>query len=104
MSDSLLNAVKIFVVVSAVVIVIGTATLIALLVKRGGGVPAAQVVAPAEPVVVPLPAGAEVIQMSVAGSQLHLLTRVPGEGQMVIVLDMATGERKRYLRLQPESP
>ncbi len=107
MSDSLLKALKIFVVVGAVVIVLGTATLISLLVKRAGsdgagtrsaGTPAASLVS------VALPPGAEVIQMSIAGSQLYLLGRSPAEGQFIIVVDQTSGERKRLFHLTPEAP
>lgn len=102
--DPVLKAVKIFVVVAGIAIVLGTATLIWLLVKRGGEArpPAASV--QAEPVNVALPRGAEVIQVMVSGSQLLLLGRAPGEGQFVAVVDLASGERRRLLRLVPEAP
>lgn len=106
MSDSLLKALKIFVVVGAVVIVLGTATLIALLVKRAGSGSAALPAGPpatgmAE---VALPPGAEVQQVTVAGAQLYLLGRSPGEGQFILVIDQTSGARKRLLRLVPEAP
>jgi len=41
---------------------------------------------------------------SLAGSQLVLLGTAPGEGQFVLVVDLASGERRRLLRLLPEHP
>jgi hypothetical protein len=102
MSDSLLKALKIFVVVGAVVIVGGTATLIWLLVKRGTSTRVASV--PAAPAIVALPPGGAVTAASLAGSQLVLLGTAPGEGQFVLVVDLASGERRRLLRLLPEHP
>jgi hypothetical protein len=103
-ADPVLKALKTFVVVAGVAIVLGTATLIWLLVKRGGQgarPPAAAV--REEPANVALPRGAEVIQVAVSGSQLLLLGRVPSEGQFVAVVDLASGERRRLLRLVPEA-
>jgi hypothetical protein len=105
MSDSLLKALKIFVVVGAVVIVAGTATLIWLLVKRGTSSRVASApAAPAVPATIALPPGGAVTEVSVAGSQLVLLGTAPGEGQFVLVVDLASGERRRLLRLVPERP
>jgi hypothetical protein len=103
MSDSLLRALKVFVVVSGVVIVVGTATLIWLVVKRGANVATtAPATAPAgEPGTVDLPPGGEVTQLAVSGSRLVLLGRAPGEGQFVVVVDLASGERRRLFRLAP---
>jgi hypothetical protein len=106
MSDSLLNALKVFVVVGGVVLVAGTATLIWVLVKRGtsrGELPVQTDASPQVPGTVALPAGAEVLQATLAGSRLLLLGRVPGEGQFVLVVDAATGARRQHLRLVPES-
>lgn len=105
MSDSLLNALKVFVVVGAVVLVAGTATLIWALVKRGtsrGELPAQVEATPHAPGTVTLPAGAEVLQATLAGSRLLLLGTVPGEGQFVLVVDAETGARRQHLRLVPE--
>jgi hypothetical protein len=94
----------VFVVVGGVVIVIGTATLIWLLVKRGASVatttPAAT---PAgESATIELPPGGEFTQLAVSGSRLVLLGRAPGEGQFVLVVDLASGERRRLFHLAPE--
>jgi hypothetical protein len=106
MSDSLLKALKIFVVVGAVVIVGGTATLIWLLVKRGTSmaVATAPAAAPQEPGTIALPPGAEVSQIAAAGPELLLLGRTPGEGQFLLVVDAKSGATRRLLRLVPAPP
>jgi hypothetical protein len=107
MSDSLLKALKIFVIVGAVLIVGGTATLIWLLVKRGTSMAVATrpaPTAPLEPGTVELPPGSEVTQVAAAGRELLLLGRAPGEGQFVLVVDATSGERRRLLRLVPRQP
>ena len=102
MSDSLLRAVKLFVVVGAVLIIAGTATLIAMLVKRGSHI-AETPQAAAAPATVTLPPGAVVTQASLAGRELMLLGRAPA-GQFVLVADSASGKRRRLLWLAPEAP
>lgn len=104
MSDSLLKALKLFVVVGAVLLVGGTATLIWALVKRGTSRSEALPVVAGPPGTVLLPPGAEVRQATLSGSQLVLLGTVAGEGQFVLVVDAATGARRRFLRLMPERP
>jgi hypothetical protein len=103
MSDSLLRAVKLFVVVSGVLIIAGTATLIAMMVKRGAHVAERPPTAPADPATVALPPGGEVTQASVAGRELVLLGRAP-QGQFVIVAELASGERRRLIWLAPAAP
>jgi hypothetical protein len=102
MPESLLRAVKLFVVVAGVLIVAGTATLIALLVKRGAAeadrAENREVPAPAPPV--ELPPGGEVTQAAVAGRELVLLGRAP-RGQFVLVVGLARGERRRLVWLAP---
>ena len=102
MSDSLLRAVKLFVVVSGVLIIAGTATLIALMVKRGTQATDRAPTA-AEPSTVALPPGGEVIQASVAGRELVLLGRA-AQGQFVLVVELASGERRRLVWLAPGGP
>jgi hypothetical protein len=104
MSDSLLKALKVFVVVGAVLLVGGTATLIWALVKRGTSRDEAPPAVAGPPGTVLLPPGAEVRQASLTGSQIVLLGEVPGEGQFVLVVDATTGARRRFLRLMPERP
>jgi len=94
-----------FVVVAGLLIVAGTATLIWLLVKRSGvsaqDHPAVTI---ADPGTVALPAGGEITQVATAGGQLLLLGRSPAEGQFLLVVDLASGERRRLLRLVPAEP
>ena len=101
MSDSLLRAVKLFVVVGGVLIIAGTATLIALLVKRGTR-PAER--PPLDPAAARRPRhcrpGGEITQASVAGRDLVLLGRAP-QGQFVLVVEAASGERRRLVWLAP---
>lgn len=107
MSDSLLKALKIFVVVGAVVIVGGTATLIWLLVKRGTSMAVATAPAPPPPQVpgtIELPPGAEITQIAAAGPELLLLGRAPAEGAFVLAVDAKTGARRRLWRLVEARP
>jgi hypothetical protein len=104
MSDSLLNALKVFVIVGAVVLVGGTATLIWALVKRGASRAAPPEAAgpPPPPGTILVPAGAEIAQATLTGSRLLLLGQAPGEGQFVLLVDAASGARRSFLRLVPE--
>jgi hypothetical protein len=102
MSDSLLRAVKLFVIVGGVLIIAGTATLITMLVKRGTR--AADTPPPAAAAGdATIPAGGEVTSASMAGRDLVLLGRAPA-GQFVLVVDPASGARRRLLWLAPEKP
>jgi hypothetical protein len=98
MSESLLRAVKLFVVVGGVLIIVGTATLIAVLVKRGTDVAGGAEAAPGVPATVQLPPGGEATEVSVASRQLVILGRAP-QGQFVLVVDLASGERRRLVWL-----
>lgn len=101
----MLKAVKLFVVVAGLLIVGGTATLIWQLVKRGGEAARARpAVATTEPRSVVLPAGGEITQVAAQGSQLLLLGRSPADGQFLLVIDLASGERRQLLRLLPAPP
>jgi hypothetical protein len=93
------------VVVSGILIVGGTATLIWVLVKRGTSTAVAPAaMAPALTGTIELPPGGEVAQVTVAGSRLVLLGRAPGLGQFVLEVDLATGARRKLLRLAPAAP
>ena len=102
MPDSLLKALKLFVIIGGIVIVGGTATLIWVVVKRGTTAPVS--VAAALPGTIELPPGGEVAQMAVTGSRLLLLGRAPNLGQFVLEVDLATGARRQLLRLAPAAP
>jgi hypothetical protein len=101
MSDSLLRAVKLFVVVGGVLIVAGTATLIALLVKRGATLADAPAPDAAMPATVTLPSGGEIVRADLAGRDLVLLGR-SGRGQFVLVVELATGATRHLVWLAPE--
>lgn len=95
--------VKLFVLLSGVLIIAGTATLIALMVKRGTQVAEPAAAAPTVPSTVTLPPGGEVTQASVAGRELVLLGRAP-QGQFVLVVELASGGRRRLVWLAPAGP
>lgn len=105
--ETWLKALKVFVVVAGILIVLGTATLIWLLVQRG--LPEDRTAGRATATVpgdgtLRIPAG-----MRVAGAQLDggraLLLLVDGEGrQHLLLVDLATGERLGLLRIVPETP
>ena len=101
MSASLLRAVKLFVVVGGVLIIAGTATLITLLVKRGTRL--ADTPPPAVATSAAIPAGSEITSAGMSGRDLVLLGRAPA-GQFVLVVDPASGARRRLLWLAPEVP
>jgi hypothetical protein len=103
MSESWLRAVKAFVVVGGVLIIAGSATLMALLVKRGTQATANRPAATAAVAQAALPPGGEVVQASLAGRDLVLLGRAP-QGQFVLVVELASGERRRLVWLAPERP
>lgn len=105
MPDSLLKILKLFVIVGAFVIVGGTATLVWLLVKRGANVAMPPVTTASHlPATIELPPGGEISDIAVADAQLVLLGKAPGEGQFVLVVDLATGTRRRLLHLAPAAP
>ncbi len=103
MSESLLRAVKLFVVLGGVLLIVGTATLITLLVKRGTRVAGGEVPAAAAAAAVALPPGGEVVQATLAGSELVLLGRA-ARGQFVLVVALAGGDRRRLVWLVPADP
>lgn len=103
MSESLLRAVKLFVVVGGVLIIVGTATLIALLVKRGTGGADAGPPKAALAATVELPPGGEILAVDGDGRDLLLLGRAP-QGQFLLLVDRATGARGRLFWLTPAAP
>lgn len=104
MSDSLLRAAKVFVVVAGVLIIGGTATLIAMLVKRGVALPGRAAAEPTAATAVELPPGGEILQASIEAGRLVLLGRMPDGGQFVLVAELATGTRRALIWLTPASP
>lgn len=104
MADPLLKALKTFLVVGGVVLVLGTTLLIWLVVKRGETGPGAAAAPASIETRIALPPAAEVSEVSVAGSRLLLFGRSPQQGQFVAVVDLGSGELVRLLRLEPAAP
>ena len=106
MSDSLLKALKLFVVVGGV----GHrrrhsyADLGAGQARRRTRRPHRRSQPPSLPGTIEVPPGGEIAQLAIAGSQLVLLGQAPGEGQFVLVVDLATGARRQLLRIVPAPP
>lgn len=87
-------------------LLVGTASLIWALVKRGAdkAQPSAALAALPPTGSIAVPAGARIAAASLAGTQLTLLGEVAGHGQFVLVVDAATGARRQLLELVPELP
>ena len=92
-----LRAVKAFVVIAGVLIVVGTGTLVALLVARTGPRPVS-LDAPAR---VSIPAGLRLVRASATGDRV-LLELVDEEGRPhLLLVDAATGTPLGYLLIAP---
>jgi hypothetical protein len=100
-SDSLIKALKIFVVVGALVIVLGTTALVWLLVQRGRTVASLPTAAPST---LPLPEAARIEQTLGAGNQLVLLGSVPDGRRFLAIVDLTSGRRRHLLWLVAEPP
>jgi hypothetical protein len=103
MDSSYLRALKVFVVVAGLVLVLGTAALAWLLIRRHDQEAARPARVPAM-VDLPLPAGARIEQVVADGPRLLLLLRGPEEQQYLALVNPATGERLGLIRLVPERP
>jgi hypothetical protein len=105
--ETWLKALKVFVVVAGILIVLGTATLIWFIVQRG--LPKDRTVGPATAtvpgdVILSIPAGMRVTGVQFdAGRALLLLADGAGR-QHLLLVDLATGERLGLLRIVPETP
>jgi hypothetical protein len=98
--DNISGLLKAFVIVGGVVLLLGSALLVALLILRGNQERERRAVAPAA-LDVALPAGSRIEQVSMDGERLVLLA-VDGAGrQFVAVVDPRTGERLSLIRIQP---
>jgi hypothetical protein len=102
--DRYLRALKVFVVVAGIGLVLGTGTLIWLLLERRAR--EAELRRDAAPVVVDLrlPAGARIEQMVLDGARLVLLLRGEEERQYLTLVNPATGERLSLIRAVPDEP
>jgi hypothetical protein len=88
------RALKIVVVVMAVMILAGTATLVVVIagrMSRSGPVTAPSAPFAAAPI--ELPAGARIETMSVATDRLVLLIVLPDGNRQLVIIDLATGRR-----------
>jgi hypothetical protein len=129
--DRFLGLVKLFVVVAGIIIVGGTVALVWLLATRDDAVnsvervivesPTASLDAPADavldapagavlddgpgrPIDLPIPPGAIVIDMQMAGSAALLLLRGAEGQEYLATVDLPSGRRRSLLRLVPELP
>ena len=89
-----------------VVLVLGTATLIWLVIQRQ----TSRVAAPPAPTPasapgdLALPAGSRVEAVDLDGGHLVLLLRDAQDQQYLALIDMATGRRQQLLRIVPDAP
>ena len=98
--DNVPGLLKGFVIAAGILIIAGTAALVAAIMLKGrdDGPPAVE----AAPVDLALPPGSRVEQVIPDGRRLVLLA-VDGAGQQFILLiEAATGERVNLIRLRPE--
>jgi hypothetical protein len=102
--DSWIRALKIFCVVGGVVLVVGTATLVWLLVQRREAQQAADPPsAQAAMLDLPLPEGLRIEQATFDGRHAVLLLRGPDQQQYLALVNPSTGERLSLLRITAES-
>jgi hypothetical protein len=110
--DPWVRALKLFVVVAGVVILLGSGALLWLLASRTGrdaAAPPSPKAAPpsaAPPVVadLALPQGAAIVDLTTDQDRIVLLLRTPGAQDYLAVVDAATGTRRALLRIVPERP
>lgn len=113
--DPLLRALKVFVVVAGVVLVIGIGAFLWLLAERSGetGTPTAappettpRPAAEARPVVadLPVPPGANLVDLRLDGERVLLFLRAPDEQEYLVLANAATGERLSLVRLVRTRP
>jgi hypothetical protein len=99
--DSWIRALKIFCIAAAVVIVLGTGTLVWLLVQRQKAREAAPP-PPAAMLDLRLPEGLRIAQTAFDGSRLVLLLEGPNRQQYLALVNPTTGERLSLLRVVAE--
>lgn len=108
-ADPWVRALKLFVVLAGLVILVGSAALLWLLATGvGGDAPAVAAPPPAAPVPEPvvadlaLPAGAAIVDLVSDRDRIVLLLRSPGAQDYIAVIDAATGTRRALLRIVAE--
>lgn len=109
--DPWVRALKLFVVVAGIVILLGSGALLWLLASGAAReVPTAPTppapVAPPAPVVgdLPLPADAAIVDLVSDQDRIVLLLRTPAGQDYLAVVDAATGTRRALLRIVQETP
>ena len=102
--ESWIRALKIFVVVGGIVLVVGTATLVWLLVQRQQERAALRPVGMGVVADLRLPAGTRVERAEFDGGRLLLTLRGADEQQYLALVNPASGERLSLLRIVPEAP
>jgi hypothetical protein len=107
--DALRGALKAFVIIAGVAIVVGTGTLIWVIVHRATSAPeepqAAVEIRPTfSATELQVPAGARIIDMRLNESRLVVHLTTPDEQEYIAVVDLATGRRLGLMRLvqQPQ--
>ena len=102
--DSWIRALKIFCIVGGVALVLGTATLIWLLMQRHQARQTAAVQPPAVAAMLDLalPEGLRIEQASFDGRHALLLLQGPDQQQYLALVNPATGERLSLLRVVAE--
>jgi hypothetical protein len=101
--DSWIRALKIFCVVAGIVLVLGTGTLVWLLVQRQKAREAAAP-PPTAMLDLRLPEGLRIAQTAFDGSRLVLLLDGPDRQQYLALVNPTTGERLSLLRVVAEPP
>ena len=114
-ADPWIRALKIFVLVAGILVLLGTGTLAWLLVTGAVREPASRpAAAPPQPTGpgasapivadLPLPAGAAILDLVSDPERIVLLLRTPGGQDYLAWIDPATGARRALLRIVPEGP
>jgi hypothetical protein len=101
LSDSLVKALKIFVVVAGLLIVVGTTALVWVIVQGGRNVAS---LPSRTATTLALPDAARIEQSLAAGNQLVLLGTVPDNRRFLVIIDLTSGRRRHLLWLVPETP
>ncbi|MEM8951075.1 MAG: hypothetical protein AAGA21_10885 [Pseudomonadota bacterium] len=93
---------KAFVILGGIALLIGVILLAVMIMLRASNDQAStEVVAPAAPVDVPLPADMRVTEVVVDGKRLILFGEVPDGQQYIAVVDADSGARRSLIRLAP---
>jgi hypothetical protein len=101
--DPLLRGLKVFIVISGIVLILGTTALIWLLVaKPSDGGDAAIALDNVTITELALPQGAHIVEMRLDGRTALLRLRDAADQEYLALVDAATGERRSLLRIVPD--